>query len=355
MKKTYFILALTVGLLTLTSCSDDGSKEFPANTVQVTSADTELAAAGESKTFTVTGEGLTASVPETCTWLTVDVAGNNITVTAEPNLERETRHTIVTVVASNGDSKGISVSQYGAIFTIDAPAEVHLGDEAQTVEISSKYNLPITVSSTADWLEVTMGDDKMILTAKENTTGYARSAFVHYEIGTVEGTIPVTQYEFEKDLLGNYRFYYYNSGWVYIRAALERNEAGGYQLRLTSYASYGWVIPVEVDEENFKITIKNLVNVGTYTSSGTEYQVLAFVMCLRDNTIYRVNNANIAMVGSYVSWDDGTFSWEFTGNPTVLSTYEDVYGLRLVTSTDGTYAGYTANLLTFAYGFLEKE
>ena len=47
MKKTYLILAMMVGCLALTtSCGDDGSKEFPANTVQVASADTELAAEG---------------------------------------------------------------------------------------------------------------------------------------------------------------------------------------------------------------------------------------------------------------------------------------------------------------------
>ena len=356
MKKKYYIYALmTASMALVTACSkDDGSKDFEPSSVQVTAAETELAAAGDTKTFTVTGTDLTASVPETCTWLTVSVSGNSVTVTAEPNLERESRHTIVTIMASNGDKAGISVSQYGAIFTLDAPSELHLGDAAQTLEFASKYNLPITISSSADWLTVRMESDKMVLTAESNETGNPRGAFVNYEIGTVKGSIPVSQYELSKDLMGTYAFYYYSSGWVSTNASLEKNEAGQYQLRLLDYASYGWVIPVEIDEENNKLIIRNLQNVGTYTAGETEYQVITLVMCLRENSIYRVNNTNIAMVGTYTMWEDGSFSWEFTGNSDVLSQYEDVYGLRLAVSTDGTYAGYGGVLLTFPYGFLEK-
>jgi len=355
MKKTYFILALMVGCIALTtSCSDDGSREFPANTVQVTSAETELAAAGDTKTFTVTGTDLTASVPEDCTWLTVSVSGNNVTVTAEPNLDRQTRHTIVKIMASNGDQTGISVSQYGAIFTLDAPSEVHLTDAAQTLEIASKYNLPITVSSSVDWLEVKMESDKMVLVAQANETGSARGGFVHYEIGTVKDSIPVCQYELDNDLLGIYRYNYYSSGWKTTYVQFERNEAGGYQLNMLNYASLGWIIPVEYDEDNNKMTIRNLEYVGTYTSEGVEYKVITFIMCLLDNSIYRVNSTDIAMVGSYQMWEDGSFTWEFTGNSAVMSEFEDVYGLRLVASTDGSYAGYEGNLLTFPYGYLEK-
>lgn len=203
MKKTYLILAMMVGCLALTtSCGDDGSKEFPANTVQVASADTELAAEGGSKTFTVTGTGLTASVPESCTWLTVAVSGNDITVTALPNLERQTRHTIVNVVASNGDHTGISVSQYGAIFTLDAPASLSISDDAQQLNYPAKYNLPITISTSADWLKAGMTEGAMVVETTTNTTGHPRSGYVYYEIGTVSDSILVVQCEFDKDIVG---------------------------------------------------------------------------------------------------------------------------------------------------------
>lgn len=358
MKKTYFISALVVGCLALftTSCSeDDGSKTFPENTVRVTSADTELAAGGDTKTITVTGDGITVSLPDSCKWLTAAVSGNNITVTAEPNLGRETRHAPMIIKASNGDHTILSFSQFGAIFTLDAPSEVHINDAAQTIEIASKYNLPITVSSSADWLNVKMEADKMVLTAQANETGYARGAFVYYEIGTVKDSIPVSQWQFEKDLLGSYAYYYYNNGWKGTKITLEKTEAGGYQVVLDSYAAYGWVIPVEYNEQDNTLTIKNLANVGKYVEGETSYDVLVFTMLIAENSLYRSKSPDIAMVGTYTMYDDGTFGWEFDlNNYAKAQGYESAYGVRLVVSTDGTYDGYVGNLLTFPYGYWEK-
>lgn len=358
MKKTYFISVLVVGCFALstTSCSeDDGSKTFPENTVKVIAADTELAASGDTKTFSVTGDGISVLLPDSCKWLTAAVSGNNITVTAEPNLGRETRHAPLTIKASNGDRTVLSFSQFGAIFTLDAPSEVHMNDAAQTIEIASKYNLPITVSSTADWLNVKMEKDKMVLTAQANETGYARGAFVYYEIGTVKDSIPVSQWEFEKDLIGSYAYYYYSGGWKGTKITLEKTETGGYQVVLDSYAAYGWTIPVEYNEQNSTLTIKNLAKAGFYAEGETVYEVLVFTMVVRDNTLYRTKNEDVAMVGTYTMYDDCTFGWEFDlNNAGKAAGYESAYGVRLVVSTDGTYDGYAGNLLTFPYGYWEK-
>lgn len=335
MKKTYLIFALMVGALTLTtSCSDDGSKEFPANTVQVVSAETEMAAAGDTKTFTVTGTGITASVPATCTWLTASVSGNTITVTAQPNLERQTRHTIVNIVASNGDANSISVSQFGAIFTLDAPATLSASDEAQQISYAAKYNLPISVTSNADWLTVNMTDDAMIVGTTANTTGHPRSGYVYYEIGTIRDSIQVVQCEFDKDIVG--KIFYLagtnpSSGKLTYELVQVQKADDGYLLDLIEYsAAAGAQIasPIfKLSESSFKLPMGYVMgHYGKY-------------------------------VLGWVGWDanEGYITWSTSLGMDVSFSYDDEYQVTVGEMVDdGAWGTYEINALQL-YAFSSEE
>lgn len=335
MKKTYFIFALMAGCMALaTSCSDDGSKEFPANTVQVTSAETELAAAGESKTFTVTGTGLTASVPESCTWLTVAVSGNQITVTAEPNLERQTRHTIVNIVASNGDKTGVSVSQYGAIFTLDAPANLSISDGAQEISYAAKYNLPISLRSSADWLKVNMTDDAMVVTATANNSGHPRSGYVYYEIGTVSDSILVVQCDFDMDIVGKV-FYLAGSnpstGEITYELVQIKKEGADYALDLIEYSE---IAETEISSPIFK------QNEFTFNLP------MGYAMGQYGNYIL-----------GWVGWDanEGYITWSNSVGMNISFSYDEEYGVTVGEMVDdGAWGSYEINALQL-YAFSSEE
>ncbi|MBR1402252.1 MAG: BACON domain-containing protein [Prevotella sp.] len=355
MKKIYSLFVIAAGCLIMASCGDDNDYEPKTSSVSVVSAETELAAAGESKTIVVNGTGLSASFPSSATWISASVSGNNITVTAEPNLNNETRHALLTVRASNGDETSVSFSQFGAIFSIDAPPEIHLTDDSQTIELDAKFNLPLTVSTSDDWLSVRVDEanSKVILTASANNTGNMRFGDVDYSIGNVQGSFSVEQWDFAKDVLGQYYLWYYTGSWNYTNVALEQS-GRNVRIRLLDdgYAEYGLVIPTTTDSEYLTMTIDNLAPMGSVTLSGTTYQALAFVRGLSGSSIYRSRSA-WAMEGAFYAYSDGTFGWQYDGNSVLTASYS-WYGLSIGLTSDGTYDGY-AGWYTPHFYYMELE
>ncbi len=357
MKKLYSLFVIAAGCLMFASCSDDNDYEPKVNSVTVVSAETELAAAGDSKTIVVNGTGLTASFPSDVTWVTASVSGNNITVTAEPNLGNETRHALLTVRAANGDQTQVSFSQYGAIFALDAPTTIHLDDSGAPVAIDAKFNLPLTVTSSVDWIKVTVDEanSKVIITPTPNTTGIIRFGEINYEIGNVKGSISVEQWEYENDILGYYYLWYYVSGsWNYEIVSLEKVASGDTQLRLYDESWQGLAIPVTPDEENLTMTIANLVPMGSFDDEGDIYQILCFVRGLKSNSIYRSSSTSWGLNGQFVIYTDGTCGWQYDVNDYMVTNNYAYYGISLGVTTDGTYATYAGWLQNFYYMELEK-
>ena len=144
MKKIFNLALLTLGCLLVFSCSNDDYVE-KVSSVQVIDASTLIDAAGGTETITVNLQGVTATAADS--WLSTSVSGNVITLTAEPNTSRETRHTSVTIKAANGDQQVVSVSQMGLLLVL-AERKVALSDDAESASVAVEHtNGGITVNS----------------------------------------------------------------------------------------------------------------------------------------------------------------------------------------------------------------
>jgi len=185
MKKIFsiMIVAALSGLL-ITSCSSNDYTD-KVSSVQVTEVSKELSAAGGQQTFTVTGEGISARAADT--WLSVSTQGNVVTVTADGNDSKQSRHTIVTVTATNGDQAVINVSQPGLVILMEAN-NAYLFNPADNDEafISDMSNVEFAQTISDNWIHLTKVDS---ISVDDNTGGYR------------SGTITLSYKKFVKQII----------------------------------------------------------------------------------------------------------------------------------------------------------
>lgn len=269
MKRVLYMFTLAVcGCLFLASCSSD-EYEDKVSSVVSTAADTQIPAIGGTKTITVTGQGITAAAEDS--WLNVSVSGNTITVSADANNSRESRHTIVVAKASNGDKAIINVSQMGTIFFVET-AKFDLDDEKRTVTTNVMTSSPsqtVTVSSEDSWLTGTYNSQTGTLTVNvdANNTGISRTGSLTVSSGDYNSVITITQTDFKKDVLGEYYFVYSKNAngtqWADLPAELTTNS-----LKLYLTEDSPLVIPIKMPNGN-KAPYELTADFGSYLGDFT--------------------------------------------------------------------------------------
>lgn len=184
----YILMAACIFMLG--ACSDNEFTER-ISSVKITEADTQFDAQGGVKTITVEGAGISATSGDE--WLTVATDGNTLTLTAQPNPSRESRHTIIEVSALNGDKAVISVSQYGEVFYGDIPEEMTFNNSAQHSYFILHHSGPVNIETTADWLEASVSNDTLYYRVNANTSNTIRHGSISYSLGNYSGTIDIRQ------------------------------------------------------------------------------------------------------------------------------------------------------------------
>lgn len=335
MKKILYIAIFAIGCLSMTSCSDD---EYcgKVNSVQVTEADTEIPAAGATKTIAVTGEGIKAEADDE--WLTVSVSGNTITATAEANYSRESRHTFVNITAANGDFLKVNVSQLGAVFVIDAPANIVYDDSQQTLAYDFNTNLDVEVSTSDSWLKANLADGKLTISTDENNSGHIRTGYVYYQAGTLADKIEVTQGDIDKDVVGKYYIFGGNDpdaedpddAEVSFLTAITKD---GDQYNLV-FPQFGWSMPVTFSKKDLTMTVSAGQNMGTYAV----YNVFSLIGDAAEGRVTWSQSVTMtASMKQYTETDeDGTYSY-------VAGEFKD----------DGKWKGYASN--AFSFGAFSSE
>lgn len=329
MKKIFNLFAVAImGGLVLASCdNDDTTNEIATHGLQVTSAKTSFEAKGGTQSISVAATPTSAYSNDD--WATVAISGNTVNVTAAQNNDRQTRHTTIVVKSSPLDSAIVNVDQDGLVFSI-ASAGISLNDNGTRRSIYVKHNIDMNISTKDDWLQASLNNDSISISASENTTGSPRRGWIYYTCGNIKDSIQVMQFDPEKEVLGDYFLNYYDNGWKYFTLSLSKESDNSYAMRFTSggLASYGWVIPVTLNTDVPGFTFTNLSNIGPFIT----YKVLLMVL------IYRGSEVRYSLVNSLTataSWEvdeDGYELWPLTVNE---DGYE-FYGFRLGLSTDGT-------------------
>lgn len=274
MKKIFYSVMLMAGCLFMASCNSDDDYVDKVSSVQVTEASTFISAKGGSETIKVNVSDITATAADA--WLTTSVSGNVITVSAGENPSRETRHTTVTIKATNGDQQIVNVSQMGTIFIMNERT-VSLSDDPETASVAITHDAAnVVVNSLSSWISASWNDatSSVELTTQANKTGLGRTGYVEIVCGNYADTLSVEQYDFNNDVLGEYDFYYSKSAtqaqWAALAATLTSKTL------TLSIGQISFTIPVRFPNGTnrpFVVEVANQPFVGTY---GNYFCYLAF-------------------------------------------------------------------------------
>lgn len=354
MKKIINILAVTVlGGLILTSCdNDDTTNNIATHGLEVTSAKTSFAATGGTNSIMVAAKPIAAYTNDS--WATVAIDGNTVKVTATQNNDIQTRHASVVIKSSAEDSAVVNIDQDGMVMEI-ANSKTTFNDAAGEHKIHINHNLPVTVTTKADWLSASVADDSLTVTTTENATGEPRQAWVYYSSGIITDSIRVMQFTPEKDILGDYNLYYYsNKKWHVLGVNIGKEANGSYAMHFTDegMAEQGWSVPVTIGTDKPEFTFTNLSKIGTFTDDKT-YSVLWMVMAADDEYAYTSKDTEVTATASWTVDPDGSTYWSVSQNG-FGSNYE-FYAFQLGLSTDGkTYDEEAGAILTLALAQFEK-
>lgn len=364
MKKILFFLTALVAAAGFGSCSDDTDNPYAhTSTITVDSTAVIFQAVSSTGFITVNAPGGITNVTSSADWCTATASGSTVSLAVTQNDNLEGRSSQITIW-SGSDSTHVTVQQLGFVFQLEtgtADNSIVSNDDAKSLSFYMKHNTDIAVSASDDWLTPVINDDSLQISLAENTTGNPRQGFVYYSSGTMRDSISVTQFEADKDLVGDYNLWYTTSSSDDPESSypmtLSKDADGSYALYFTSgsYSRHGFRIPVELGTDEPTITILNLDSIGLYTYRNVEYQVRLLILSTSNgSSTRRSDDTTYRGVGYWSVDDSGYNTWDFDVSAKYGTSYY-FFGLRLALSTDGTYDGISATLRNLYWAYLEKD
>lgn len=264
MKKIFGLFSLMLGLLSFVSCSNEvlDNPYAKVSSISIDSVSVLFQAAPSTGFVKVTApKGITKVVSEQ-SWCTPTVNGSEVSVQVEGNSNVLGRSSLLTIY-SGDDYAQVTVQQMGLIFALDVRAIVSSNDNALTKQYAFKTNADVVITSSADWLQATVSGNLLTINATANNSGQMRKGYVYYTIGAAKDSIPVVQYDFDKDIAGKYQLFYKEkedaTDWYYVETILSRDSL--------SMPTLGLRMPISFDEQTCSVSLKCGQYCGKYEAS----------------------------------------------------------------------------------------
>ena len=194
MKKQIFsILAIAAMAGLFYACRDDDKTyESPAK-ITITSADLVFTPNGGTNTVTTNAQG-TLTATTTSTWLTTEVEGSTLKLTATPNSKLETRTAVINLSA-NGAVATLTAQQRGMIIdlTVDDNYLFTATDNAGSLIVDNS-NVTFESVVSADWIHLTKTADGYTVNVDDNPAEDMRSGSVTLKFNDFVRQFRVTQW-----------------------------------------------------------------------------------------------------------------------------------------------------------------
>jgi len=248
--------------LLMLSCSDDNSDlATKLSTIHVLSADTNLDAVESTGSVVVDCNPIKA-YSNADGWLNVSVDGNKVSFTAPQNPSVESRNAKLVIKKTETDSVALNISQQGLVLVVLGEDLELNSDEARVVTYPLKSSLTAKVAETPDWITPTIENNQLKLSVAENKTGMLRNGFVRIVSGELADTVNVLQYEYAKDIAGDYVLSMYDDDeeeTVELDAQLKDG--------VLTIPSYNWTINVGYDYKANTFSIRSGQMIGRYNDN----------------------------------------------------------------------------------------
>ena len=257
--------------LSFVACSDDdevGAEYNRASTISVVKSDVLFSASAGTGMVVVRAQG-PISFESSSEWCkTTALNDSTVQVSVEANEQNSGRSSQITI-KSGVDSVNVTVQQQGFYLQSDMSTGAVFGDEACREAFAFSTSGTPTITSTADWLSASVEGDSLVVTATSNETGHMRQGYIKYTFGSYKDSVEVAQYDFDKDLAGNYYFAYYDeTGELSFLLGVLQQSDEGYVLSLPQL---DFNIPVAFDATSHQLTISAGSYIGDYTYNKTAY------------------------------------------------------------------------------------
>lgn len=349
MKKIISFISILICAFAVISCSDDTFENPYAkvSTISIESSDVFFQASPGQGSITCNAPNGITRVETTAGWCSATASGTTVTVNVDQNAEKASRVCRVKIY-SGEECIEITVQQMGLIFQVEGlSGDIITDDDANVFEYTYRANSEVSLSTEGDFFTAKLEDGKLKVDITENTTGRVRTGFINYVVGGQPGVIKVQQFEYEKEVLGDYTFYYGTNGASTVDVKLQKND-GKYYVVFEQGA-----IPVSISSEvleNANMKFTNLDFVGDWqTSSVTTDQAIVLLMYTNGSSVYRTSNTTTVSLDGTSSFDEstGAVTWNLVGTAPSGYTF---YALRVANTTAGTYATITStNITAFNY------
>jgi len=203
MKKYISIFLLVAAAVLGTACSNDNNElpEYAAG-LNVVKAQTAFNVIGGANEVKMASEPAQAYAQDA--WLTVTKKAETLLLTATTNTSPQTRNTLLVIKDAKGDSITLNVQQEGITFGLPAGQDIFTDDKAVQKTMIATANVPVTYTTTGDWLSVAEQGSELTVKATENTTGKARVGWVIAKAAGLVDSLKVVQASLA-DFVGEYK------------------------------------------------------------------------------------------------------------------------------------------------------
>lgn len=210
MKKIFNIMMCLVVAAFAASCSDDNDNPY-AHTSSITISEADVlfdAVASDAGRIAFSSKS-NVSVSVSAPWASATLSGDTVKVSVAQNDTRFSRSASV-VLRSQGDSAVVTLVQKGVTVNIEKDMLAAKTDNDTTVTCDFSSNVNLAVVSQPDWVSTTIANGKISVNFKSNNTGTFRRGTIYLRSENFTDSVSVSQYDFDNDIKGSYKFTYYN-------------------------------------------------------------------------------------------------------------------------------------------------
>jgi len=172
MKKIISFLALFAGLTMFTACSDSDATYTATEPLNITQADVLFGAGGGDGSIVVnTSSSLTATTD--ASWINLNVNGNTVTATCQPNSSIEGRSAKIVLTATDGATANVTATQHGLLIQLDAKsAYLFNSDDNEPAFVPDRSNIDFEKTISDSWIHFEKAEKGYNITVDPNEGSY---------------------------------------------------------------------------------------------------------------------------------------------------------------------------------------
>lgn len=256
-------------------------------------------------------------------WLKGSINEGVLTISADRNTKLQPRSGVLTLKVGDLTDE-ITVNQGPLTFPLLKVSAIKQNDDAKTYTYEFPSDVEVKFHSNATWIHGSFENEIVTITVDANNDGHIRSGDLSYSLEGAAGTISVEQYQFDKDIAGEYMFAYTNSttGKLnYFNSILTGTESDC----SIDIPALGFSIPVTYDDETASIKII----AGSYIGDYSSYKAHITLWDTEKGYLSYHNSVSMDAYFEYYVEEDGTGITD--------ATFED----------NGSFSGYKVSAIRF--------